>query len=185
MAKIFHRERRDLTRHAEILKILGDPTTNEYFLGKYAHLNGCVVEGPFYKGRKASNDGGIVYEVTAHELALCRERLHVLLQNPSLGFWEWRRWLCLDVEAAFANPAYPLFLLENPQLFLGMDKYTAKTFYEAILRSAGTEQLEGVLAQLRRAMGDREREERQRRDERHLAQVASGRVICSCHPNGP
>ena len=46
-----------------------------------------------YYGRRACNDGSIAYEVTAHELALCRERLHVLLQNPSLGFWEWRRWL--------------------------------------------------------------------------------------------
>ena len=182
MTKIFHRERRDRHRHAEILKILGDPATHEYLLGRYAHVNGSVVEGPFYRGRETNNED-IVYKVTAHELSLCRERLHVLLQNPSLGFWEWRRWMPLDVAAAFANAAYPLFLLENPRLFLGLDKYSAKTYYEAIFRSPVKEELEGVLAQLRRAMGDREREEKQRRDERHIAQVASGRVICSCHPS--
>lgn len=52
-----------------------------------------------------------------HSLRLMEERMAALFQNPSLRPAELRPFWVLDVAAVVQNPAYPLWLLEMPNLW--------------------------------------------------------------------
>lgn len=95
--------------------MLRDPSLPSWQLREYIWQNGYRCE----ENARASNtyQGTQRAEVSAHELAICQERLAACLQHPNLSLRDWKHWLHLNVAAGFANPAYPLYLLEEPALF--------------------------------------------------------------------
>ncbi len=126
--KIFHRERRDRDKHQRVMALLTNPQASPWALCKACGVNGRIVQGetPGQWPFEPCWPGG------EHELAIARERLHAVLQNPNLDFSAWAYWMFLDVEAALANPSYPLFLIEKPSFFATQEGWAAKRLLKAL-----------------------------------------------------